>query len=504
MIEDTPLLEMRQIKKSFSGVDVLKGVDFTVRKGEIHSLMGANGAGKSTLIKILTGLYPADSGDIYIGGKKIQISGRQDAINAGISVIYQELSLIPTLSVTENIFLGQEKVTGIRLNRKEMKKRVQQMIDECQFSVKPDDIIENLSVAQQQTVEIMKALLNEAKLIIMDEPTASLNTRESESLFQIIRNLRKNGTSIIYISHRLEEVYEMSDRLTILRDGVVVAVLDRQDIEPLKVVNAMLGHSLKTSESHTAPRSSSSDSVLEIRHVSTKKTLKDISFNACGGQILGIGGLVGSGRTDLLKCIFGLMHYRNGEIKLNGKPIPQNCRQAIKKGVGLVPEDRRTEGLVLQLNMTDNIALPNYPIHSHRGIVNPLFLKHQAQKAVKRLLIHPADEEIKCGNLSGGNQQKVVLAKWIEREPEVLLVDEPTVGIDVGAKAEIYDILREHANAGKIILVVSSDIEELLKISDRILILYNGQVFKDMKNEGVTANDVMLASSGIDQEGETA
>jgi ribose transport system ATP-binding protein len=504
MSKDTPLLEMRHITKSFPGVKVLKGVDFTVNKGEIHSLMGANGAGKSTLIKILTGLYPADSGEIYIDGKEVKIRNRKDAMDAGISVIYQELSLIPTLSVTENVFLGQERMKGIKLNRRSMRQKVQELIDECHFTVKPDDVIESLSVAQQQTVEIMKALLNDAKLIIMDEPTASLNAKESESLFEIIRNLKKKGKSIIYISHRLEEVYEMSDRLTILRDGVVAAILDKQDIDPLRVVGAMLGHELKKEEEHQVHEAKRGGSVLEVENLSTRDLLDHISFKAYGGQILGIGGLVGSGRTDLFKCIFGLLNYSEGKITLDGKPVSKNNRKAIREGIGLVPEDRRTEGLVLQLDMTDNIALPNYDKNAHHGVVNPSLLKKQANKSIQKLLIHPENADMKCGNLSGGNQQKVVLAKWLERDLRVLLVDEPTVGIDIGAKAEIYEILRGIADKGGIVIVVSSDTEELLKISDRLLVLVNGHVFKDMRNEGITENDLMLASSGIDQKGESA
>ena len=503
MTEQKPLLQMLHIRKSFPGLLALKDVNFSVNAGEVHSLMGENGAGKSTLIKILTGLYPADSGEIYIDGKKVEIHCRQDATNAGISVIYQELSLIPTLSVTENIFLGQEKTKGPKLNRKAMKRRVEEMIEQCHFSVKPDDIVETLSVAQQQTIEIMKALLNDAKLIIMDEPTASLNAKESESLFEIIRNLKANGTSIIYISHRLEEVYAMSDRLTILRDGVIVGVLEKVEIDPVRVVNAMLGRELKA-EPYQHQEKPENASVLKVENLSTKELLDHISFEAYGGQILGIGGLVGSGRTDTLKCIDGLLDYTEGTITLDGQPVPKNNRKAVRAGIGLVPEDRRTEGLVLQLDLTENIALPNYDRNARMGILNPGKLREQARDSIQKLLIRPGQEDMRCGNLSGGNQQKVVLAKWLQRDLKVLLVDEPTVGIDVGAKAEIYDILRGITAKGGIVIVVSSDLEELLKISDRILVLVNGRVFADMKNENLTANDLLLASSGISREGALA
>ena len=504
MSGQTPVLEMKDIMKSFPGVKVLKGVNFSVNKGEVHALMGENGAGKSTLIKILTGLYPADSGEIYIDGAKVDIHARQDAMKAGISVIYQELSLIPTLTVTENIFLGQEQTKGVRLNRKAMRAKVQEIIEKSHFTVGPDDVIETLSVAQQQTVEIMKALLNEAKILIMDEPTASLNARESESLFEIIRTLKAQGTSIIYISHRLEEVYAMSDRLTILRDGVVTDVLEREEITPVRVVNGMLGRELKDDSNRIIREPKPGCSILKVDALSTRELLDHISFEAYGGQILGIGGLVGAGRTEVLKCIYGLMDYSEGSITLNGKPVPRNNRQAVKEGIGLVPEDRRTEGLVLQLDLTDNIALPNYDLNGKGGVISPKSIREKAIAEIKKLLIHPGQETMRCANLSGGNQQKVVLAKWLERDLKVLLVDEPTVGIDIGAKSEIYDILRGIADDGGIVIVVSSDTEELLKVSDRIMILVNGSVFCDMKNENLTVNDLVLASSGIRESEATA
>lgn len=495
-----PLLEMIGIEKSFPGVQVLKGVNFSVNPGEIHSLMGENGAGKSTLIKILTGLYPLDGGEIRINGQKVEIHSRQDAIDAGISVIYQELSLIPTLSVTENIFLAQEKVKGkIMLDRKAMRRKVAEMIENSHFSVSPDDIVESLSVAQQQTVEIMKALLNDAKLIIMDEPTASLNAAESEILFEKIHNLKAQGKSIIYISHRLEEVYAMSDRLTILRNGEVAAVVEKKDIDPVKVVEFMLGRELK-SEVKELHEPIPGGSVLKVDSLSTKDLLDGVSFEAYAGQILGIGGLVGSGRTDTLKCIYGLLNYDGGSITLNGEALPKTSSAAIRYGIGLVPEDRRSEGLVLLSDLTDNIALPNYDLNSKTFVISPKRALEQAQESVKKLLIKPGHTHIPTANLSGGNQQKVVLAKWLQRDLKVLLVDEPTVGIDIGAKAEIYDILRSIAAKGGIVIVASSDTEELLKISDRIVILVNGKVFADLKNENLTENDLILSYSGIKRE----
>lgn len=496
-MSDKALLKMTHIKKKFPGVLVLNDVDFSVGYGEVHGLMGENGAGKSTLIKILTGVYPLDKGQIFIDGEEVDIRSRQDATRNGISVIYQELSLIPTLTVMENIFLGQELSKGkIWLDKKAMRKRTEEFIEKSHFNISPDDIVENLSVAKQQTVEILKALLLNAKLIIMDEPTASLNTKESESLFEIIRHLKQEGKSIIYISHRLEEVYRMVDRLTVLRDGRVEGVLEHEEIEPEKVVRMMLGKTLEHSAAEVhLPKENAS--ILKVENLSTAELLDDINFTAYGGQILGIGGLVGSGRTEILGSLFGLRGYTSGVFTLDGAPLKKTPDKIVRQGIGLVPEDRRQQGLVLLLPMTENIALSNYDKLAKGIWANAARNKEAARRSIDQLGIKPANENIRCMNLSGGNQQKVVLAKWLQRDLKVLLVDEPMVGIDVGAKQEIYDIMRKIADKGGIVVVVSSDTEELLKIADRILILVNGRVFDDMPNENLTADDLILASSGI-------
>ena len=497
MSENKMLLQMKHIRKSFPGVLVLDDVDFEVGYGEVHGLMGENGAGKSTLIKILTGIHPCDEGTIIMDGREVQIHNKHDAAACGISVIYQELSLIPTLTVVENIFLGQEMKSGkLFLNRKAMRSRAQELVEKCHFDIDLDEPVENLSVAKQQTVEILKSLLMNAKLIIMDEPTASLNIQESESLFEIIRNLKSQGTSIIYISHRLEEIWNLADRLTILRDGKVRGVLDREEIDPARVVHMMIGKELKeeTPEIHEPLEGGS---VLKVDGLSTPELLDRISFEARGGQILGIGGLVGAGRTELLECIYGLRKYSEGSITLDGTPVAATAGKARKQGIGLVPEDRRVQGLVQILPITDNVALPNYDVLFQNFHVNPGKIAAAAEEEISRLRIKTPDGFTKCMNLSGGNQQKVVLAKWLKRDLKVLLVDEPTVGIDVGSKAEIYDILRHIAGNGTIVIVVSSDVEELLKISDRILILVNGRVYDDIPNRNLTADDLLLAASGM-------
>ncbi len=496
--ENKYLLQMKNIRKEFPGVLVLDDVDFSVGYGEVHGLMGENGAGKSTLIKILTGIYTSDEGKILIDGKEVTIRNKHDASACGISVIYQELSLIPTLSVIQNIFLGQEITKGkLFQNKKAMRKRAQELVERCNFDISLDAPVESLSVAKQQMVEILKSLLWDAKLIIMDEPTASLNMQESESLFKIINHLKSQGTSIIYISHRLEEVWNLADRLTVLRDGKVRGVLGREEIDPEKVVHMMIGKDLKEEEK-AIHQPKENASVLKVEGLCTPELLENISFEAFGGQILGIGGLVGSGRTELLECIYGLQKYSAGTITLDGQPVAGTAGKAVRQGIGLVPEDRRVEGLVQGLSVADNIALSNYDVlFPGRVTVKPSTIIEEADKSIELLGIKTPDGHTKCMNLSGGNQQKVVLAKWLMRDLKVLLVDEPTVGIDVGSKAEIYGILRNIADKGSIVLVVSSDTEELLKISDRILMLVNGEVFDDMSNTGLTADDLLLAASGI-------
>lgn len=495
--ESRELLQMENIRKEFPGVLVLDDVNFSVGYGEVHGLMGENGAGKSTLIKILTGIYTSDAGRILIDGKETAIRNKHDAAAAGISVIYQELSLIPTLTVIQNIFLGQELTRGkIFQNKKAMRRRAQELLERCNFDLCLDDPVESLSVAKQQMVEILKSLLFDAKLIIMDEPTASLNMQESESLFKIINHLKSQGTSIIYISHRLEEVWQLADRLTVLRDGKVRGVLTREEIDPVKVVHMMIGKDLKekAKEIHAPDENAS---VLKVEGLCVPGRLENVSFEAYGGQILGIGGLVGSGRTEILESIFGLQRYTAGKIMLGGENVARKAGKAVRQGIGLVPEDRRVEGLVQNLSVADNIALSNYDVLFPGFMIKPSKVMEEADKSIRQLSIKTPDGSTKCMNLSGGNQQKVVLAKWLMRDLKVLLVDEPTVGIDVGSKEEIYEILREIADRGSIVIVVSSDTEELLKISDRIIIMVDGKVFDDMPNDNLTADDLLLEASGI-------
>lgn len=498
-MENNILLHATGINKQFSGVPVLKDVELSINKGEVHALMGENGAGKSTLIKIITGVYTKDSGQIFIEGKPVEINSRQDARNCGISVIYQELSLIPALTVVENIFLGQEIKRRGFLDKKEMRRRVKELIDKYEFDINPDTVVQSLGMAKRQLIEILKALSMDAKLIIMDEPTSALSAAESEKLFETIRGLRDKGTSILYISHRLEEVYKLSDRLTVMRDGEIVGVLTKEEITPAKVMRMMIGREVKQIKD-TSKKKIFKDNVLEVKNLAFKNILKDVSFKAYGGEILGIGGLVGSGRTELIRCIYGAEKPSRGTITLNGKPVKRSISKNILDGFSLVPEDRRTEGFFPVLSIEKNIAIASYDKLARFGVVSRKKEIELANKAIKDYDIRPPIKSMPVGNLSGGNQQKVVLSRWLTRDLKVLLLDEPTAGIDVGVKGELYQFLEELSQTGVIIIMVSSDLGELTSVADRILVMHDGRFFEEFTHENVTQTAVLLAASGVHTE----
>jgi ribose transport system ATP-binding protein len=498
-VENNLLLQAIGINKQFSGVPVLKDVGLSINKGEVHALMGENGAGKSTLIKIITGVYTKDSGEIFIEGKPVEINSRQDARNCGFSVIYQELSLIPALTVVDNIFLGQEiRHRGI-LDKKEMRRRVKELIEKYEFDINPDAIVQSFGMAKRQLVEILKALSMEAKLIIMDEPTSALSAAESEKLFETISGLRDKGTSILYISHRLEEVYRLSDRLTVMRDGENVGVLTKEEITPAKVMRMMIGREVKQIKD-TSGKKIFNDNVLEVKNLAYKNILKDVSFKAYGGEILGIGGLVGSGRTELIRCIYGAEKQSKGTITLNGKPVKKSISKNIRNGFSLVPEDRRSQGFFPVLSIEKNVTIASYDKLAKFGVVSRKKEIELTKKAIKDYDIRPPLRNMPVGNLSGGNQQKVILGRWLTRDLKVLLLDEPTAGIDVGVKGELYQFLEELSKKGTIIIMVSSDLGELTHVADRILVMHDGRFFEEFTHENVTQTAVLLAASGVHTE----
>ncbi|MBQ9990556.1 MAG: sugar ABC transporter ATP-binding protein [Lachnospiraceae bacterium] len=496
------LFEMKNIEKIFSHVHALKRVNFQVRKGEVHALLGENGAGKSTLIKILTGVYPKDGGQIFMEGKEVSIASREDAAELGIAVIFQELSLVKTLSVYQNVMLGKELSRFGFVQMKKEKERIAALIQYYGFSLGVNDIVENLSVAQMQMVEILKALACDAKLIIMDEPTASLSSHESELLFNIIHQLRERGVGIVYISHRLEEVFNLSDRITVLRDGKVEGVMEKGHIIPSEVIRMMIGKSVSEATASRMLKPSEEETVLCVQHLSGFGAYEDVSFEVKRGEVLVLTGLVGSGRTEIIRAIYGADAYDSGRIELEGRVYRPQIKRGVASGFGLIPEDRRTQGFSPLLSVTRNVAVTNYDQLSRRGIVHRAKENRLGQRAVELVDLRPADPNIPVGNLSGGNQQKVVLSKWLTRKLKVVLIDEPTVGIDIGAKDEIYEIIERLSGQGVAVLMVSSDIAEVLRVAHRIIVMRKGRIEKEFHTGVVTQEDILMAASGFTAEEE--
>ena len=498
------ILEAEHIYKSFSGVPVLQDVHFEVKAGEVHALMGENGAGKSTLIKIITGVYSKDEGQIYWEGKPVEVNTYQDCQKLGVACIYQELSVIPPLTVAQNVFLGREPRNGPFIDYAKMNQMTQELIDKYEFPLKPTTVVDNLGIGQRQLIEILKGLSQDSKLLIMDEPTASLSGKEAEMLFRIIQTLRSQGVSIIYISHRLEEVYMLSDRLTILRDGKNAAVLEKQDIIPAKVIETMIGKVVDESAGSRKQLQSddSAEVRLDVRNLTDKTDrYRNISFQVHRGEILGLGGLIGAGRTEVVRAIYGVDKAISGEVYLDGKKLDPSPKNSILEGIGFVPEDRRNQGFIPLLSTTKNVALTNYDIVKKNGFsVSDSDELAMSKRAIQAIDIRPSDPDKQVGVMSGGNQQKVVIGKWLMRDLKLLIVDEPTAGIDVGAKDEIYGHLQKLADQGIAVIVVTSDLQELLRVSHRILVMRKGDIVKEFKNEVVTQAMVLSAGQGVTEE----
>lgn len=483
---------MKNISKSFNGVKVLHDVNFSVNKGEVHALMGGNGAGKSTLMKILTGVYTADKGEILIEGKPVSIKSYEDAKANKISMIFQEFSLIPTLTVAQNIYLTRESKTPLGLlDDKENARKTEKLLKELGVDIKPSDIVQDLGVGYWQMTEIAKALSQEAKVLIMDEPTSSLTKRETEVLFSFINQLKEKGYAIIYISHRMDEIFRICDRITILRDGrkITTEVIKETTLDT--VIQHIVGAEFdKLFEWVERDVPTNVPPVFEIRNVKAGTKVDDVSLKIQPGEIVGIAGLMGSGRTELLRTIFGIDPMDSGEIYVNGKKRNiRSARHAIDAGIALIPEDRRLQGLVLQHSVKDNIILPILSKLKKGMLLDNKKATEISKRLVERLNIKTESIAKQSGLLSGGNQQKIVLAKWLANDPDVLLLDEPTIGVDIGAKTEIIDIVRELAASGKAILVVSSELPELLALSDRLLIMHEGRIKREIKRREIQSEE---------------
>lgn len=492
-----PLLEMTQIQKSFSGVQVLTDAGFSLDRGEVHALMGENGAGKSTLMKILGGIYRKDGGRVMVSGVERDISNPREATGLGIAMIHQELNLIPHLSVMENLFLGREFVFGrtgwIRWNR--MKAEAKKWLEQLEMDLDPSAQTGDLSVGQQQMVEIAKALSLEAKILVLDEPTAALTNREIESLFNVIRSLKKQGVGMIYISHRMEEIFEICDRITVMRDGETVGTRISSETDMNELVRMMVGREIK----NRYPRNPvpPGEERLSVEGLTRKGEVKDVTFSIRQGEIVGLAGLMGAGRTETADLLFGIRKPDGGTIRIDGQEVRiRRPEDAIRHGIAYVTEDRKQEGLVLPLSVRENLSLPNLPSLSSWGVIHRQKEARLTEETVKTLSVKTSGPEQEIRTLSGGNQQKVVIGKWLATSPRVLILDEPTRGVDIGAKEEIYRLMDRLAREGLAILLISSDLPEVLGMSDRVLVMHEGRVTGRFEKGEATQENVMRAASG--------
>ncbi|HBC26110.1 MAG TPA: D-xylose ABC transporter ATP-binding protein [Ruminococcaceae bacterium] len=489
------ILEMTGICKTFPGVKALDRVDFRVKRGEVHCLIGANGAGKSTLMKVLSGAYSQDSGEITFDGAVMRTSNPLDRKRAGIAIIYQELSLLPELSVAENVFINNFPRKNGRIDWKTVYSETEKLVKELNLNIGAKDKVSSLGIGERQLVELMKALQCNAKLIVMDEPSATLSKDEFNTLVDVIRNLKQKGITIIYISHRLEELFIVGDSITIMRDGRVTGTLQTNEINMDQLVEQMIGYRVKTEKIfQDGERKLSDEVILKVDGMSNSK-IHDVSFELHKGEILGFYGLVGSGRTETLRTIYGASKFGGGSIRYKGKDVRfKSPAESIANGIGLLPKNRKIHGLVLGLPVWENMSMVSlYQFLSH-GVLQYKKMFDQCNRYRDELKVKTPTVKTLVQNLSGGNQQKVILAKWIMRDCNVLLIDEPTQGIDVGAKDEIYKIVGQISERGKSIIIASSELEELMRICDRILVMYEGRVVKIYNNQNLNSDDVLQSS----------
>lgn len=494
-MSNQPLLQMKGISKSFPGVLALNNVSFDLKKGEVHCLLGENGAGKSTLIKIISGVHPRDSGEIIIRGEKIDDLDAHKAKQLGVSVIYQEFNLVPQLSVAENIFLGNEGILGV-VDWKGMKKRANEILSELGVDIDPSSKVRSLSTAEQQMIEIAKALVLKKDILIMDEPTASLTSQNTEELFRIINNLTDQGVSIVYISHRLQELSVIADRVTVLRDGRFVSCFDWGEVSDQELIKMMVGREIK-SVSYSNKANPSDENVLSVSNLMKNPKVRNVSFKINRGEIVGFAGLVGSGRTELMRLIFGADLRDSGSIFFENNLVEfRSPVDAVKNGIGMLTEDRKDQGLVLGLSVRENVTLANLKKFTKSGVINRTSEKKVVNENIKSLGISTPSIEQKVLNLSGGNQQKVVLAKWLVSQCKLLIFDEPTRGIDVGAKEEIYQIMQYLSEQGVAIIMVSSDLPEILRMSDRIVVMSEGKITGELTQDTATQEKIMSLMLG--------
>lgn len=488
-----PVLSLHQITRSFPGVKALAGVNLELFPGEVHSLMGENGAGKSTLMRVIGGVLPPDSGTMRLRGQAYRPHSPRDSKAAGIAFIQQELTLVPELSVAENLLLGRMPHRLGWLNRPEMRRRAQKALDFLEIELPLDEPSRTLNVGQGQMLEIARALQDRADVLIMDEPTAALSQKEAEHLFSAIRRLRAQGSAIIYISHRMEEVYELSDRLSVLRDGATTGTWKMSEITPQQVVAQMVGREME--ETVDSQRAEPGPVVLEVSGLTRAPLVQDVSFQVRAGEVVGLAGLVGAGRTEIARIIAGADPCQSGVVLLDGQELETGSpARAIARGVGLVPEDRKHQGLVLGMSVQDNVSFAVLSQLARLGWLKGQACQQLADRYIQELRIRTPSREQGVGTLSGGNQQKVVMGKWLARDCRLLILDEPTRGVDVGAKAEIYRLIEDQVAAGKAVLLISSELPELLRLSSRVLVISAGKVVAEYARVEATPEKILASA----------
>jgi ABC-type sugar transport system ATPase subunit len=496
MSETDAILMVREVYKSFDGVQALRGVNMDVRRGEVHALVGENGAGKTTLMNVLGGIARRDSGEVEFGGRPVNFASPAESQAAGIALIHQELAILPSLSVTENIYMGRMPARWGWVDWKTMEQRTRELLSEVGLDVRPQSRLRDLSISHAQLAEIAKALSLDASLIIMDEPNSSLTEPETQRLFEVIRQLKARDVAIIYVSHRIEEVLAIADRITVLRDGGYVGTLARQEATVDKVIGMMVGREL-TRATATDGRQIG-DVLLDVRGLRRKGVIEDVSFTVQRGEIVGLAGLVGAGRSETVRMIFGADSYDAGQILLEGRPVHfKSPKDAIRHGLGMVPEDRKKLALFLSKPVRWNISMAELPRISPWGWISSRRENELARDFVERLRIRVPHIETVARNLSGGNQQKTVLARWLATRPKLLILDEPTHGVDVGAKAEIYEMMRDLARQGIGIILISSELPEILAMSDRIVVMHEGRVTAVINRAEATEDKIMAYATGI-------
>ena len=500
------LLEMKNICKSFPGVKALQNVDFQLKAGEIHALLGENGAGKSTLIKVLGGIYIAEEGQIFIDGKQVAITGVNSARANGISIIHQELVLVPYMTVAENIFLGREPMGSFGVNKSKMSADAQKMLDRFDLGIDADSLIADLSIAQQQMVEIVKAISFNCRILVMDEPTSSISDREVKALFEIMRNLAAQGVGIIYISHKMSELDEVCDRVTVLRDGCYVGTRVVKDTPRDELIAMMVGRELD--QYYTRDHVENTEVVLKCENISDGKKkrsrVKNVSFEVRKGEIVGFAGLVGAGRSETMQCIFGLTSGSSGDVYINGqKAHIRTAVDAMKLGIAMVPENRKLEGLYHVQSVKFNSTIEVLEKFINKLIVNGRLEEEITQEFIDKMRTKTPSQEQRVANLSGGNQQKVMIGRWLATDPKILILDEPTRGVDVGAKAEIYEIMNELTKQGVSIIMISSELPEIINMADRVYVMYEGRVtgcipYQEVSQEAIMKLATLEATEGHD------